>query len=230
MRKDILFIIFLGIIFTIIMPVIISGGGGGDFLAYWSASHLFVTGGNPYSQAEMSSVENQIYPERFSATGELINTWNPPWLILVLAPMGLLPFSVANLLWVFCNVILIGTALLLTWKLCVGDQKSRGILIAYLAGFLYIETISYLAIGQITGILLLGIVLTIWFIKHEMYFWAGIAALATTIKPHISYFFLLLLLIWVLQNRRWKVILRARLMAALISMVIFWISNSQLVK
>jgi hypothetical protein len=183
-----------------------------------------VTGGNPYSQAEMSSLEDQIYPDRFSATGELINTWNPPWLILVLVPLGLFPFSVANLLWVFCNVLLIGAAILLTWKMCVGDQKSRGILFAYLACFLYVETVSYLKIGQITGILLLGIVLTIWFIKHDMDFWAGSAALLTTIKPHITYFFLLLLLIWVLQNRRWKVIVGLAT-AALVSMVIFWIAS-----
>ena len=221
MKKDIIFIISLGIIFVIVLPLFISKKSESDFLAYWSAPHLFVHGGNPYNSAEMGALQNQIDPVRFSSTG-LISSWNPPWLILILLPICLLPYPIANQFWIFCNTFLIGVALLITWKLCMGDQKSRGILYVYLAGFLFVETITYLVIGQITSLVLLAIMLVIWFLKHDMDVLAGISLLLTTIKPHISYFFIILVLIWVFQNRRWKVLV-GFISTILISMVVFWI-------
>jgi len=222
MKKDILFIVTLGIILAICIPLFNPGKGGVDLLAYWSAAHLFAHGGNPYDQAAMSTLESQTSPERFSDLGTLSNAWNPPWLILIMIPIGILPYYLAIPVWIFCNILLIGMSLLITWKLCMGNQKSRGILLVYLAGFLFVETLSYLAIGQITSVVLLGIVLSLWFFNHDMDALAGIALLLTTIKPHITYFFIILVFIWVIQNRRWKVII-AFLTAALISMLIFWI-------
>ena len=221
MKKDLLFLITLGIILAICIPVINPERGGGDFIAYWSAAHLFVQGGNPYDQTEMSSLQYQTSPERFSETAGLTSAWNPPWLILVFLPIGILPYFIANLVWVFCNTLLIGMSLIITWKLCVGNQKSRGILFIYLAGFLFMETLSYLAIGQITGLVLLGIVFVIWLLGRDLDMLAGTALLITTIKPHISYFFIILVFVWVIQNHRWKVII-GFISTALISMVIFW--------
>lgn len=222
MKKDIIFIVALGIILSIGISFYNPWKGGGDFLAYWSAAHLFVHGGNPYNQAEMSSLEYLIDSERFSVSTGLISAWNPPWLILILLPIGLLPYDIAIPTWIFFNTFLIGMALIITWKLCMGDQKSRGILFIYLAGFLFVETLSYLAIGQITSLVLLGIVLVIWLLGRDLDILAGIALLLTTIKPHISYFFILLLFIWIIQNHRWKVLI-GFISAAIISMVIFWI-------
>lgn len=222
-KKDIFFIIALGIILAIFIPLFNPGKGGVDLLAYWSAAHLFAHGGNPYDQAEMSSLESQTSPERFSDTSTLSNAWNPPWLILIMLPVGILPYPIAISVWIFCNTLLIGMALLITWKLCMGNQKSKGILLVYVVGFLFVETLSYLAIGQITGLVLLGIVLSIWFLNRNMDVIAGIALLLTTIKPHITYFFFILVIIWVIQSHRWKVFV-GFLTAALISMLIFWIA------
>jgi hypothetical protein len=222
MKKDLFFIISLGIILTLIIPIFLRENGGGDFLAYWSAAHLFVNEGNPYSQAEMRQLQQQTSPDRFINNDGFINAWNPPWLILLLLPVGILPFSIAFPIWIFCNTFLIGLALLISWKLCVGDQRSWGILFVFLSGFLYVETISYLAIGQITSIVLLGIVLFIWFLDRDLDILAGVALLLTTIKPHISYFFLILVFIWIIQNRRWKVVI-GFISVALISSVIFWV-------
>jgi len=223
MKKDVFFVITLGILLAVSIPLFHPGKGEGDFLTYWSAAHLFVHGGNPYDQNEMYSLQQQSDPERYSDTNGLNTAWNPPWLILILLPIGILPFSIAVPAWIFCNTFLIGMALLISWKLCVGDQKSRGILLVYLAGFLFVETLSYLAIGQITSLVLLGFVIVVWSMDHDMDLLAGAALLITTIKPHISYFFIILVFIWVIQNHRWKVVL-GFISTAAVSMVIFWIA------
>ena len=222
MKKDLFFIVSLGIILTLIIPMFLREKGGGDFLAYWSAAHLFTDEGNPYNQAEMRQLQQQTSPDRFVNNDGFINAWNPPWLILILLPVGILPFSIAFPVWVFCNTFLIGLALLISWKLCVGDQRSWGIIFVFLTGFLCVDTISYLAIGQITSIVLLGIVLFIWFLDRNLDILAGIAILFATIKPHISYFFLIIVFIWIIQNRRWKVAI-GLILAALISLAIFWV-------
>ena len=224
MKKDLLFIITLGIILAIFIPLFSPDKGRVDLLAYWSAAHIYASGGNPYSQAEMGQLERQTDPERFAKSDILSNAWSPPWLILIMLPVGVLPYTIAIPVWIFCNTLLIGVSLLLTWKICVGNRPSRGILVVYLAGFLFVETLTYLAIGQITSLVLLGIVLGIWLLDRNLDFLAGIAFLLTTIKPHISYFFLLLAFIWVIQNRRWKVLV-GFLISALISMLVFWITN-----
>lgn len=222
MKKDLGFVITLGIILALIIPIFILGKGTGDFIAYWSAAHLFVSGGNPYNQAEMSSLQHQTNPERFTDESGIINAWNPPWLILILLPIGILPISFAVPAWVFCNTLIIGLSIIITWKLCMGEQRSRGIIYAFLTGFLFVETISYLIMGQVTSIVLLGIILSIWFIEHDMDFPAGIALFMTTIKPHIAYLFFVLVFVWIIQKHRWKVII-ALILSAVISMSIFWI-------
>jgi hypothetical protein len=224
MRKNIVFLLVLGIFFTIAFSLFDLVKGGGDIIAYWSASHIFISGGNPYNQSEMGALQQITSPERFTNNSELINSWNPPWIILLLLPIGILPFSVASLVWIFINVFLIGSSLIITWRLCVGDKQSKGIIYVFLSSFLFVETISYLAIGQITSLVLLGIILVIWLINHELDFLAGMALLITTIKPHISFFFIILVFIWVIKKHRWKVLV-GFISLALFSMGFFWLIN-----
>src|SRR4030042_2704069 len=103
MKKDVFFVITLGILLAVSIPLFHPGKGEGDFLTYWSAAHLFVHGGNPYDQNEMYSLQQQSDPERYSDTNGLNTAWNPPWLILILLPIGILPFSIAVPAWIFCN-------------------------------------------------------------------------------------------------------------------------------
>lgn len=229
MKNNLIFLCILGIIFAVSIPLIRSGGGEGDFLAYWSASHLFVTGGNAYDQAEMSALQYATSPETFIDNPIIKIAWNPPWLILLLIPIGLLPYSIAVPAWIFCNTLIVGLSLIVAWKLCGGESKSRGILWVFIAGFLFVETIVYLASGQITGLLLLGILLSIYCLERKWDYYAGIALLLTTIKPHLSYFAVLLILIYILKYRRWKVLI-GLVCAALASAIVFWIITPGWVK
>jgi hypothetical protein len=222
MRKNLIFICIIGAILTIAIYARFPGPPKNDFLAYWSASHLLVTGGNPYDHAQLRNLEIATIPE-ISSQGEVfLNTWNPPWLLLIFTPLGLLPYLIASLVWTFCNILLIGLVILISWRMYAGSGESRGILMAFLAGFLFGETISYLAIGQITALVLIGMILAIWFIEHRLDLPAGAILLLTTIKPQISYYFLLIILVWIIQNRRWLIIVGS-IISALFFLIIFWI-------
>ncbi len=222
MKKNLIFILIMGIFFSIAVPMFNTNAVKGDFLAYWSSAHLLVYGGNPFNPEEMRAVESPIDPTRFSASTGLISSWNPPWLFILLAPVGLLPYPVASIVWIFLNVMIIGLSLILAFKLCGGNPESRGMLMVFLAGFLFAGTAAYLVIGQITSLVLLAILGAIWGITHKQDYLAGFCLLVCTIKPHLTYFLILLIFIWMIRNRRWKILIGA-IGSALVSMLVFWI-------
>src|SRR5215470_8091828 len=66
-----------------------------DFIEYWSAARVFITGGNPYSEAEMLRIERGLGWTSPVALPML----NPPWVLPVFAPLAALPFRIAQMLW-----------------------------------------------------------------------------------------------------------------------------------
>jgi hypothetical protein len=224
MKKDILFICVLGIIFSVSIQLRTPNSHVSDFLAYWSASHLLITGSSPYDHTALSALEQSINPDLASQGEAFLNTWNPPWLILIFTPFGLMPYKIAELVWTFFNTVLIGLALIISWQMSSKASSSRGILYVFLACYIFGETISYLVIGQITSLVLIGMVLSIFLIDHHLDLLAGFALLLSTIKPQVSYFFLIIMLIWIIQNRRWQII-EGLAIAASSTLIIFWIVN-----
>ena len=221
MKKNILLILVLGVLLTLAIRLSSFGTGKSDFLAYWSAAHLFVSGGNPYDQNEMRFVEQSVSADTINLGDIVINAWNPPWLILIFAPLGALHYLTAFSVWIFCNTVLIGLVLLLSWQMCTYAKDSRGILAIFVAGFLFGTTISYLAIGQISVLVLVGMILSIWWLDRQKDLLAGVILILSIIKPQISFFFLLLLIIWVIKERRWKVFAGFGV-TTFISLIVFW--------
>ena len=224
MKRNIIFTAILGIIFALTFHVFNPKAGRNDFLAYWSTTHLFISGENPFDQTALRILQQSIPPEELSQDGNVLNAWNPPWFILIFSPLGLLPYSSAVSAWVFVNTFLVGLALIITWQMSGGTQNSRGMLVVFVVGYLFGETIAYLAIGQITVLVLLGMVLSIWMVNHQFDWLAGASLLLTIIKPQISFFFFLIFLIWTIQHRRWKII-SGLAIAGLTSLIIFWVVN-----
>lgn len=68
-----------------------------DFVAYWTAGHLFVARMKPYSLTEMFQAQRALgWPEPVPAM-----VLRPPWILPLIAPLGLLKsYSAAWLLWV----------------------------------------------------------------------------------------------------------------------------------
>jgi hypothetical protein len=170
----------------------------------------------------MINLQESITHGAIAQPETLINAWNPPWLMLLFVPLGLLPFNIAMIVWTFINALLIGLIMIFSWQIATNNQPSRGILSAFIAGYFFAITISYLVIGQITVLVLLGMLLSIWLIGKGKDIFAGTGLVLTIIKPQTSYLFLLILIIWVINNRRWKVI-EGFIVALVTTTIIFWI-------
>lgn len=174
--------------------------GEKDLLVYWSAARLLATGGNPYDSAALAAVQRTAR----AGVEDTLAAWNPPWLLVLLLPLGLLPFDVARCMWLLANSVLIGMAALLSWRMLV-QTRDWGVMLALVAGLWFGESLATMQMGQISSLLLIGLVLGSRWLASNDDRWAGAAFFLTTVKPHITYLLLLLLVLWAAHERRWRV-------------------------
>ena len=201
MRKSFwFFIIFYGLLLAIIIPNFDPGGSGNDFIGYWTASRLFITGGNAYEENSLRSLQKAIRPDL-----EVVEVWNPPWLLVILAPLGILPFDLAVRLWIFLNIFLLVVALFFTWQMAVGSNYQKFFPLVLYAGFLFGNTYDMIQIGQISSLILISLMVGIFLIQKERDWLAGATLFLSTIKPHLVYLVFIVILIWCIRKRRWKI-------------------------
>jgi len=217
-----------GLLVVLIIPLVLmishlrTSAGEADLVVYWSASRLLATGGNPFDQTMLQSLQRTTRPNLAAQPGRIWAAWNPPWLLVVMLPLGLLPFDWAARVWLLCSMGLILMASIWTWRWSASSAHPRGLLIVLGATLAFGQTLSCLQIGQISSLLLVGLVVGLWCLQAGHDHWAGIALLLTTIKPHITYFVLWLVLLWVIRRRRWKVAV-GLLGSALACMLVLWL-------
>ena len=73
-----------------------------DFVTYWAAGRLFLSGGNPYSISATYAMEQSL---GWIYTRQLVML-NPPWVLPFVGLLALLPFEVAHHLWFAVSLIL----------------------------------------------------------------------------------------------------------------------------
>jgi hypothetical protein len=70
----------------------------------------------------------------------------------------------------------------------------------------FVPAVITLNLGQISILLLAGMCMFLAALRHKRYFLAGAATFLIALKPQVLFLFWAILLFWVFQNRRWKVL------------------------
>jgi len=107
---------------------------GTDFIEYWAASYLLLTGGNPYSPGQLGDVQSSVTAR---ATVPLI-MWNPPWTLFFILPFGALSFTASQFLWLLLHVFLILFSAQTLWRI-YGDTAESSYT-PWLLAFTFIPT------------------------------------------------------------------------------------------
>lgn len=171
-----------------------------DFVEYWSAGRLNVTGGNPYSPAELFLLQKSV-----GLSGDQpILMWNPPWTLTFVMPFGLISYAPARILWLITNTLVILGCAALLWSLYGGSREAIGF-VAILA-LSYCPTLIVLRMGQIAPLILLGLTGFLCFVRRKQDWLAGVFLVIATIKPHLVYLVGLAILLWSIRERRWGVL------------------------
>ncbi len=194
-----------GIILMASLRQLPSSIGRGDFRAYWSTSYLLLHDQSCSNNARLLEIQNnetgwsRDYPMR---------TWNPPWVSAWFLPLALLNFQPATRVWLLINIALVLMSIVLARRLFLGqDQDKRHLWLLALGVILFPSTIVAILMGQVNLLVFAGLILFLWLYLAGHDTAAGVALSLTLFKPHLIYLALLIILLVVLKERRWKVIL-----------------------
>jgi hypothetical protein len=108
---------------------------------------------------------------------------NLPTAMSLTVPFTLLPWSIAQNVWMILMAILLVVAAFLTWNLGAGAAP---LLWAALAGFMLAESDLLFKGGNVAGIVVSLCVIAVWCFLNERCAWAGVLMLAVSLvlKPH----------------------------------------------
>jgi hypothetical protein len=170
-----------------------------DFVVYWATGQQLAHHSNPYDARLMGQMERA---GGFDRPGSFYAR-NPPWSLPLMLPLGFVGARVAALPW---SLLLIGLLLLsvqMLWRM-FGRPGSH---LEWL-GYCFPPALQCVIMGQTSLFLLMGLVLFLRLYRTRP-FWAGAGLWLCTLKPHLFVPFGLVLLLWMVVSRSWRVLLGA---------------------
>jgi hypothetical protein len=193
-----------------------------DFISSWAAGRLNATGHDPYDPVGVLAVQQTAgwtkpIPYRI---------WYPPWAMPLLAPFGLLPYATGRLLWFALHIGACLVSADLLWRYYGGDARSRGLSWVVLSTFW--PALIEVRTGQISALILLGLVGFLHLVRARRWAAAGACLPLVAIKPVLLHLLWIAVLLWVVAERRWRVVLGAAATAlALVALAV--VSNPPVV-
>ena len=168
--------------------------GNRDFIQYWAAGDLLVRGENPYDPVAILQLER---PAGYKSNPAAIS-FSPPVLFVLIAPLGLVNAKVASIAWFFFLLGCLLSSLQLI-RSALGNPPLKYFLIV----FCFAPVLTCFMAGQIGVVLLLAVALFLRFHDSQPLL-AGVALLSCAWKPHLFVPFGLVLLLWMVRERRFR--------------------------
>ncbi len=169
-----------------------------DFIAYWAAGRLQLSGQSPYSYPLISEVQ------RATGSTERHVMLYPPWAFSLLMLLGIPDYGSARFVWLLLNLGLLVLVANMLWALYGGPPHLKGL--AWLIAFLFYPSLYLLRIGQMSLLVLLGLVVFLRYQREQRDWLAGMALFLAALKPHLAYLFWIALALWVRRSKRWRLL------------------------
>ena len=173
-----------------------SNAANKDFVMYWAAGKQLVHHANPYNDAQIFRLERD-------AGSKLDRPYfmrNSPIALLLAVPFGFMREWPAALLWSVLLVASVMISIRMIWQI-QGRPEGR----LHLVGYIFPPVLSCMTLGQIGILLLLGFTTFLYFHRTRE-FVAGLALVLCSLKPHLFIPFSLILLIWCIQKRAFRIL------------------------
>ncbi len=174
-----------------------------DFIEYWTASRVFLTGGNAYSYEQLLEAQRLV--------GWKENTplmmWNPPWIFPILIPISIFDYWPSRGIWLLINIIIVWKTADWFWRVYGGSFTRRWI--SWLIPLFFLPVATAIFLGQTIPMVLAGLAGFLQSVAKKKHFLAGIFAFLVSVKPHILFLFWVFLAFWILKHRYWGVLMGA---------------------
>jgi hypothetical protein len=168
-----------------------------DFISYWAAGHQLLNGLNPYDIGAVQNLERDTGGEDGQP---LLVMRNPPIAFFLVLPLGVISPKAGLILWLFFLLSSFSLSIFLIWIL-----NGRPANLMHLLGYAFAPALACLMAGQVGIFLLLGLVLFLYF-HHSRPYVAGASLLLCAIKPHLFFPFAVVLLLWEVSRRSYRIV------------------------
>lgn len=202
-------------------------GGSLDFQAVYFGTRCLIQHHNPYNVAELDAVYRTDGGEHSSESPkhhQLVTLFvNLPTTFIFVAPLAMLPWELAQAIWLLFLIFVFMVAAILMWRL--GESYSPGISV-FLICILLAESELTFATGNTAGIVVGLCIVAVWSLLRNRLATLGILCMGASlaIKPHdVGLVWLYFLLAGGVYRKR---ALQSVLITAVISLSAFlWISH-----
>ncbi|HXE06259.1 MAG TPA: glycosyltransferase family 87 protein [Acidobacteriaceae bacterium] len=174
-----------------------------DFMTYWAAGKLFISGANPYSASAMYALERVL---GWQYTQPLV-LLNPPWTLPFIAPLGALSFNTAHYLWWALSMFVEAASAIALWRYFGGESRKQWIALIIAVTFLPSGAAEHM--GQITPLMLGALTIFLLLMRRRREVIAGVFLIGLGLKPHLLYLVMLAVILWTIESRRWKLAIAA---------------------
>ncbi len=181
--------VFIGLILGVLVLLLATlklPVSGRDFYIYWSGARALQTGRSPYDltflQASQQVAGWDVSREPIPFQPFLY----PPWLAILVWPLGWLPFHTALTIWLTVGGWAVVTAGALELRAVKPDAKGPALLFALLLGLTYVPVLHLLAVAQVAALLSLTMALAVWGVAQQRVRLAAVCLGLLSIKPHIG--------------------------------------------
>jgi hypothetical protein len=195
-RKFIAALLLLLAVLILAFVMTSSGAANRDFISYWAAGKQLLHHANPYDGPGVLGWEQDA---GFAGTHPFFMR-NAPNAFFLAVPLGLLGARSAAVCWSLLLLACLALSIRLVW-IMEGGPAGR----LRLVGYLFPPALACLLAGQLGLVLLLGV--TLFLYLHETRPWlAGTAVVLCSVKPHLFLPFGIVLLLWCLRHRAWRIL------------------------
>ena len=184
-------------LFLCVVPLIGNITASRDFVVFWATGQQLIHLANPYDAQAMKQIElaaglNKGYPVLFMR--------NPPWALPLTLPLGLLGLRVGAFLWSLVIVGCLVASVLMLWQMHCKPANHL-----HWLGLSFGPALVCAMMGQSSLFALLGYVLFLYLYRTHP-FLAGVSLWLCALKPHLFVPFGVVLLVWIVVSRSYKIL------------------------
>lgn len=163
-----------------------------DFISYWSTGRLLLDHQNPYDPPAVLRVERSAG----ATLQQPFVTWNPPWVLVLMLPLGLLKPTIAALIWMVMLIVLVLAAMNLL--------RPPTVKLIPLTLIFFAPTLICIGAEQTSALVLFSVALfTRWQARRP--FMAGLALTLALLKPHLLLMFWIVLVLEIARRRDFRI-------------------------
>jgi hypothetical protein len=185
-------------LFLCVAPLTGKIAGARDFVVYWATGQQLVHHANPYETEAIAQLERGA---GLDPGYGVLYMRNPPWSLPIALPLGLVGVRLGALLW---SLALLGS-LLLSVRL-LGELHGQPHSLLNWLGYSFAPALMCVIVGQTSLFALLGLALFLRLLARRP-FLAGMALWLCTLKPHLFLAFGLVLAVWIVMEKSYRVVL-----------------------